>query len=445
MKRLRFLSLCLCLALLAGCTPAAGDPTSPPPTGTPKPSESAAPSQPVGSSGVRQLSAAILPELSPLPIEDGAKPLSAFGVELLRRGRTQGEGVLVSPLSVVLALGMTANGADGDTMAAFAEVLGVDLDTLNGVCAAMLADYKALGGSTEAELANSLWADPDLLIEEDFVARCTANYGAQLFQADLQDPATVEALNGWVSDATRGLIPQIVDKFDEDAMLALVNAVYLKNKFSSPMEAPTREWTLSFTAEDGTVTEPLGMDNGTRYEDYIAAENGQGVVLPYDDGRLGLLLMLPDEGVTMEEYLSGWDGDTVKELLDKRESVKVALTMPKFKAEWSGSLADTLKDMGLAVAFDQSKADFLPMGRTVRDNPLCIGDVIHKTSFEVNEEGTEAAAVTAVIMMECTSVGIPEEIVYLRLDRPFVYSIVDLETGFPLFLGTLETVESAEK
>lgn len=444
MKPLRLLSLCLCFALLAGCVPTAqllgpAGPTSPP-SETPKPT----PGQPYVGGSLTPLAASVLPELEPLPITSGAQSLSAFGVELLRRSRTGDKGALVSPLSVILALGMTANGADGETLAAFEKVLGLDLETLNGVCAAMLEEYSALGGSTQAELVNSLWADPDLVIREEFVARCAANYAAELFQADLQSPATVEALNGWVSNATHGLIPSLLDKFDDTALLALVNAVYLKNKFLYPFEAPFREWTLPFTAADGVVTEPYGMSNGTRYEEYIAAANGRGVVLPYDDGRLGLLLMLPNEGLSLSEYLSSWDGTTVKALLDARERTRVNLTMPKFKAEWSGSLADTLADLGLAVAFDPDAADFLPMGTSVRDNPLYVGDVIHKTSFEVNEEGTEAAAVTAVIMMEATSVAPFDPPIYLTLDRPFVYSIVDLETGLPLFLGTAESIPSAE-
>jgi len=374
------------------------------------------------------------------PDAENYQAYSAFALALLRSARREGENTLLSPLSAALALGMTANGAGGSTLSEFEALFGMDLNALNGLCWAMLGDYTRLGGSTEADLVNSLWADPDLELELPFLLTCQDYYSAPLFQADLQDPATVNALNRWVSEATRGLIPQIVEKFDEDAMLALVNAVYLKNKFASPLEAPYSEWTMDFTAEDGTVAEPVGMGNGTRYEEYIAAGNGRGVVLPYDDGRLGLLLMLPDEGLTITEYLSAWDGETVSALLDSRENVKVSLTMPKFKTEWSGSLVQPLEDMGLVTAFDPEEADFLAMGRTVRDNPLYIGDVIHKTAFEVNEAGTEAAAVTAVIMADATAVAPPEEIVCLRLDRPFVYSIVDLENGVPLFLGTVETL-----
>lgn len=392
--------------------------------------------------------------VKPLPVPQGTLPpvevpevLSSqalegygrFSLELLRQMRTEGENTTVSPLSVTLALGMTANGAAEDTLAEFETLFGLDRNELNGLCARFMEDYAALGGSTEATLVNSLWADPALTLANGFVLRCQDTYGAQLFQQDLQAPATVEAVNRWVSEATRGLIPSVVDRFSDDAVLALINAIYLKNKFITPFETPSSDWEMDFTAQDGNVTHPKGMRNGTRNEQYISDDHGQGVVLPYDDGRLGLLLMLPEKGVSLTDYLAGWDGSSVKELLDARREARVSLTCPKFKTEWSASLNSSLQAMGLSKAFDPERADFSAMG-SAEGKPLYIGDVIHKTAFELNEKGTEAAAVTAVIM-EPTAAMPPQDLIYLRFDRPFVYGIVDLETGATLFLGTMERCE----
>ena len=362
-----------------------------------------------------------------------------FALKLLRESRREGENTLLSPLSVTLALGMTAAGAGGETAQAFSHLFGVDLGSLTSYCLALLEDYRDLGGSTESTLVNSLWCDPDLTLKDEFITVCQAYFDAQLYHLDLQDPAAPKAVNGWVKEATRGLIPQAVEEFDEDAVLALVNAVYLKNKFERPFRTPTSEWTMDFTAEDGTVTQPKGMGNGTRNETYLSHEGGQGVVLPYDDGRLGLLLMLPDQGTTLTDYLSTWTGETVKNLLEGQIETKVALTVPKFKTEWSASLNDTLANLGLADAFDPDKADFTRMGQATQ-GPLYIGDVIHKTAFELNEKGTEAAAVT-VVTMNAEAAPMPEEPIRLRFDRPFVYGIVDLENGTPLFLGTMERCE----
>lgn len=419
MKKSRLLSSLLVFSLLAGCAGALVQPQ-----GTLKPLPT-----PQGT----------LPPVEPLVITEGThEGYQSFALELLRQTHGEGENVLVSPLSVTLALGMTANGAAEGTLKEFETLFGLSREDLNSLCARFMADYAQLGGSTEATLVNSLWADPELTLANGFVLRCQDTYKAQLFQQDLQDPAAVQAVNGWVSEATRGLIPKVVEKFDEDAVLALVNAVYLKNKFQRPFEAPFSDWEMDFTAADGTVTHPKGMHNGTRNEEYISAENGQGVLLPYDDGRLGLLLMLPEEGTSLTDYLAGWDSNTVAQLLSSRETALVSLTCPKFKTEWGGSLAAALTAMGLEGAFDPDRADFSAMGSTAKGYPLYISDVVHKTAFELNEKGTEAAAVTAVMMAEATAVMDPPQPIVLRFDRPFLYGIVDMETGTPLFLGTME-------
>lgn len=420
MKIHRFVPTLLSLSLLAGCAGALVQPQgSVKPLPTPKGS---------------------LPPVEVLECtsEGALDGYQSFALELLKQNLEEGENVLVSPLSVTLALGMTANGAAEDTLGEFETLFGLSRDSLNSLCARFMEDYASLGGSTEATLVNSLWADPDITLANGFVLRCQDTCGARLFQQDLQDPATVQAVNGWVSEATRGLIPSVVERFSPETVLALINAVYLKNRFERPFETPHSDWEMSFTAADGRVTHPKGMGNGTRNEEYISTGNGQGVLLPYDDGRLGLLMMLPDEGVALSDYLALWDGNTVSNMLAERTSTRVDLICPKFKTEWGTSLKNSLSAMGLEGAFDSDRADFSAMG--IANGPLYIGDVIHKTSFELNEKGTEAAAVTAV-MMDAGAAMPPPDLIYLRFDRPFVYGIVDLQTGIPLFLGAMEQCE----
>lgn len=365
---------------------------------------------------------------------------AAFAAELLRQCRKDGENTLVSPLSAALALGMTANGSAGETREAFRKLFGMDPDTLNSWAAAAQRDYGGLGGSTRSTLVNSLWCDPGLELLDPFTARCQKNYGAELFLADLREKATVDAVNKWISDATEGLIPKTVDEFSEDAVLALINAVYLLNRFERPFEAPKgMAHKMEFTNADGTVSHPEEMRNGKRSELYLKNEGGSGVVLPYDDGRLGFLLMLPDKETSLSDYLSKWDGETVKNLLNNGQSKLVELKVPKYEIEWSGSLKDVLCAMGLAEAFNPDLADFSAMAR-VDDGTLYIGDVIHKTVLKVNEKGTEAAAVTVVEMDKATAIYPPPKCITLVFDRPFVCGIVDMENGAPLFLGTVENL-----
>lgn len=366
---------------------------------------------------------------------------AGFALDLLRTSRVEGENTLMSPLSVALALGMTSSGAAGDTAQEFAQLFGMDQGALSAYCLALMEDYSDLGGSSQTTLANSLWCDPDLTLNDPFVLTCQNYFGAELFHTDLQSKEAVQAVNGWVDQATHGMIPRVVDRFDDDAVLALINAIYFKNQFERPFETPTHEWTIGFHNADGTLSQPQGMSNGTRQEVYLSHPGGQGVVLPYDDGKLGLLLMLPEEGTSLTGYLKGWDGSTIRTLLDGQVEARVQLSVPKFKTEWSAELEDALKSLGLAGAFDPAAADFSPMGRSIHGDPLYIGQVIHKTAFELNEKGTEAAAVTAVIMDAATAMP-PDDLIILRFDRPFVYGIVDLDTGAPLFLGTMEQMDN---
>ena len=379
-------------------------------------------------------------ELSATPSEEAAGSYNAYAVDLLRTCQTEGENTLLSPLSVALALGMTANGAQGDTQAAFEALFGMDQESLNGLCAQFLSDYGQLGGSTQVTIANSLWCSPSIDLEESFILRCQQTYLAQLFQLDFQDPDAPAAVNRWVEEATRGLIPSVIDQFDPDTVLALINTIYLSNQFQRPFETPSSHWQMDFTATNGSVTRPHGMSNGTRQERYLSHEDGQGVLLPYDDGRLGLILMLPREGLSLDSYLSGWSGQTIPDLLSGGRDTLVQLTCPKFQVQWGGSLKKILSALGLETAFDPDRADF---SSTSDGGGLYLGDVIHKTAFELQEKGTQAAAVTAV-MMDAKADLPPEDLIYLRFDRPFVYGIVDLELGVPLFLGTMERCPSAE-
>lgn len=417
MKLTRLLSSALAFGLLAGCAL------------TPSPTPIACPDD--------------VPSLvrtdTPLPTPGGSADLSygEFSAELLRRCRAEGKNTLISPLSILLALGMTANGADGETRAAFEQLFGMDMDTLNALCAALLTDYQTLGGSTQSNLANSLWVADHVELEQPFVAACRRDYQAELFTVDFTKPLTVEQVNGWVDEQTRGLIPAIVDRFDPDTAMALINAVYLKNRWMKEFPTPTAEWKLAFTAGDGTVSEIPCMRNETRTERYVTTLGASGVVLPYDDGRLGFVALLPDEDSSLDALVEGWDGAALPALLDGAEERLVSLSMPKFEAEWSGSLNDVLTGMGLGTAFDSDAADFSAMGRSPM-GPFYISEVIHKTALKVNEKGTEAAAVTAVIM-ECAGAPMPpEDLIVLTLDRPFLYGIVDLERGVPLFWGTFE-------
>ena len=374
--------------------------------------------------------------------EPAQTALAGFGLDLLRGTRDQtGEPALVSPLSAALALSMAANGAGGDTLEQFEAVLsgGAGLDMLNALCQELTAAYEDLGGSTECSIANSLWVDPEGMIREDFIGKCLGIFDAQVIQAQLSDPGIVPALNGWVSDHTGGMIPEIVSEpFSEDAAALLVNALYLKNTWAAEFD-PNQTMERTFTHGDGAEERMDFLRHFDRSFPYLETADSVGALLPYDDGRLAFFALMPAEaGADFGTWLVGLDGAELGRLVrDSRDRADffLRLSLPKFEAEWTGELKDVLAALGLELAFDDTGlADFSLLG----DNPYgyYLSQVIHATKLEVNEEGTRAAAATVV---EATADSAPpEDGITLLFNRPFLYGIVDLQNGVPLFLGTFE-------
>lgn len=409
-------------------------------------------------SGCAQASAAkelTAPKLSVTPSnsEEVNGALAGFGLELLKKSRdANGEtamnsdmdhmpfSTLVSPLSVALALSMTANGAAGNTLAQFQDVLGggVDLVELNTACAQLMADYQGLGGSTKCAIANSLWVDPEGQIKDDFIGQCRGIFDAQVFSAQLSEPGIVKDLNSWVSQHTNKMIPEIIDQpFPEETACLLVNALYLKNSWLSEFD-PLSTHTMDFHHAGGPDSQVEYLRKFDTQLSYLQGKGAQGVVLPYDDGRLAFVAILPDlypDSPDFGQWLNNLEGNSLSQLINNREdAIFLSFAMPKFSAEWKGNLEDTLPLLGLEDAFVPGAADFSSLG----DSPegYYISQVIHATKIEVNEKGTEAAAATVVDAPAGSAA--PQDGITLILDRPFLYDIVDLYTGVPLFLGTYE-------
>lgn len=409
-------------------------------------------------SGCAQASAAkelTAPKLSVTPSnsEEVNGALAGFGLELLKKSRdANGEtamnsdmdhvpfSTLVSPLSVALALSMTANGAAGNTLAQFQDVLGggVDLVELNTACAQLMADYQGLGGSTKCAIANSLWVDPEGQIKDDFIGQCRGIFDAQVFSAQLSEPGIVKDLNSWVSQHTNKMIPEIINQpFPEETACLLVNALYLKNSWLSEFD-PLSTHTMDFHHAGGPDSQVEYLRKFDTQLSYLQGKGAQGVVLPYDDGRLAFVAILPDlypDSPDFGQWLNNLEGNSLSQLINNREdAIFLSFAMPKFSAEWKGNLEDTLPLLGLEDAFVPGAADFSSLG----DNPegYFINQVIHATKIEVNEKGTEAAAATVVDAPAGSAA--PQDGITLILDRPFLYGIVDLYTGVPLFLGTYE-------
>ena len=361
--------------------------------------------------------------------------ISNFSIELFKRSITDGENAVISPVSVIYALGMAANGADGNTLAEIEQTLGVSADELNQYLNQYLQILKT-DEKTKVNIANSIWFKdtPDFEPAQEFLLKNKEYYNASTYKSAFDD-LTLNDINSWVSENTDGMIKNILNRISQDAVMYIINAVSFDAKWASVYT----EFNVSdgiFTKEDGEETEAEFM-NSTEHT-YIEDENSKGFVKYYSGGNYAFAAILPDEDISVYDYVSELTGDKLNNMLENAVTgATVHTALPKFKTEGSYEMSEILADMGIIEAFDPDSADFAGIGTSSEGN-IFINRVIHKSFIEVDLEGTKAGAATVIEMNSATA--LPTDIKEVRLDRPFVYIIFDCETNLPLFIGTMMDV-----
>ena len=355
---------------------------------------------------------------------------NAFGFELFKqviRNAEAGKNVMVSPLSVSLALSMTYNGAAGETRTAFEQTLMIgDLgrDQFNDVNKQLVTALLAHDSRVILEIANSIWYRQEYQILQGFIDRNQNFYNADVRPSDFDDPRTLDKINGWVDEKTHHKIDKIIDQINPESFMFLINAIYFKGTWEYEFDKKeTRDADFSL-GEDAYVSVPFmhqKMDIDMLSNDLFSA-----VELPYGKGNWRMYLFLPNPDRSLDDLvgqltIANWT-NWINAFTPSKE---VSVSIPKFKFSFEQSLNDALTVMGLGVAFT-SEADFRDMAPGL---PLSISQVKHKTFIEVNEEGTEAAAVTSV---EIVLTGIGN---FFFANRPFLYTIVEKSTGTILFIG----------
>lgn len=370
-------------------------------------------------------------------MDAGAAAAADFGVRLFQTSMEEGKNTLISPLSVLYALAMTTNGAEGETLAQMEQVLGMDVDNLNSYMLAYLdllpetKDYKM-------SLANSIWFkdDPDFIVEQSFLQTNADYYGAGAYKAAF-DEGTRNDINNWVKEHTDGMIPEIIDEIPDEAIMYLVNALAFDAKWADEYEEhQIREG--RFTMEDGT-RQDVDMMHSEEYT-YLEDDLATGFIKYYKDRRYAFVAMLPNEGVTVSQYVDSLTGEHLRDLVNNPQDVTVFASIPKFETEYDIEMSEVLQEMGITDAFDWRVADFSRLGTyNVDGMNICINRVLHKTCISVTEQGTRAGAATAV---EMVAEGAAEIIEYKEvvLDRPFVYMLIDCETNLPFFIGSMMNV-----
>ena len=360
-----------------------------------------------------------------------------FAIRLFKASNDKGKNTLISPLSVLCALAMTANGAEEETLAQMEEVLGMTTEELNLYLYSYMKNLPQ-GDKYKLSLANSIWFTEDerFTVNQDFLQTNADYYGADIYKAPF-DKQTLKDINNWVKQNTDGMIPEILDQIPPEAIMYLVNALAFEAEWSEIYEKHQVK-DGEFTKEDGTKQDVKFMygSEGTYFED----EKATGFMKRYKGGKYAFVAMLPNEGVSVSEYIASLDGESLNALLANPQYATVRTSIPKFETEYKVDMSDILQSMGMTEAFDMYNADFEGLG-TSTDGNIYISRVLHKTFISVGEKGTKAGAATIVEMKDGAAAE-PTEPKEVYLDRPFVYMLVDCENNIPFFIGTMMNVNS---
>ena len=364
---------------------------------------------------------------------------SRFAFKLYDQARKKetGKNTFVSPASVMLALTMTYNGADGttrDAMARALELEGMSLDEVNRAFADLKSALNPSDPKIQLKIANSLWARNGFTLKPEFVKRSKDYYQATLATLNLDDPAAPDTINAWVSKNTEGKIDKIIDRIGPDKVLYLMNAIYFKGQWQFEFKKEKTKPDV-FRLPGGQQKEVPMMSQSESYF-YYKGKDFQAVALPYGAGSVSMYIFLPDEQTSLDQFERNLTSENWNAWMNSFQVTPGDLMLPRFKVEWEAELNDALKALGMTEAFDPQRANFSQLAEVNSGNRIYISEVKHKSWAEVNEEGTVAAAVTSV-GASLTSFQQPRERFVMKVDRPFFFAIRDNRTQVILFMGSV--------
>ncbi|HUP01448.1 MAG TPA: serpin family protein [Gemmatimonadota bacterium] len=333
--------------------------------------------------------------------------------------------VFISPLSISMALGMTMNGAAGETREEMEATLGFSALTLEEINAAYRAVIDLLLGldpAVEIRVANSIWYRMGFTVIPEFLETNRAYFEAEVTALDFASPDAVRTINEWVDRNTSGRIPEIVESIPSDVVMYLINATYFKGLWDAPFDPEATHERL-FRRADG-VEKPVPMMFQHGEFPYVETEAYRAADLPYGGGAFAMTVVVPAEGTSLAQLVAGLDARGWAELTEGLSAAEIVVELPRFELEYEKTLNEMLQDLGMELAFTGA-ADF---SRLTPGGGVWIDEVKHKTFVKVDEEGTEAAAVTSVAMTTSLKPGI-------YADRPFLFAIRERTTGTILFIG----------
>ena len=366
--------------------------------------------------------------------DDAFKNSSAdFAIRLFQKTRDDSKNSLISPLSVMLALSMTANGAKGETLTQTESLLGGDIpmETLNEY---LYSYIKALPSEKTAKLniANSIWVrDNGFTAEKAFLQKNADYFDAAVYKSAF-DVKTLRYINNWVKKNTDGMIEKIIDDIDPDAVMYLINTVLFDAEWENIYKKDeVRDGT--FTALDGTKRTASMMYSAEHL--YLDDGKAIGFIKPYRNGY-SFVALLPNEDISLSDYAASMTGKSFADTIKNAEDVPVEAAMPKFSYDYDIEMSGALKALGMSLPFDPEKAVFSALGYYESGN-IFISRVLHKAYITVDEKGTKAGAATAADIKATSDTG---GLYSVTLDRPFVYAVIDDACGLPVFIGAVTDI-----
>ncbi|MEK7434334.1 MAG: serpin family protein [Cyanobacteriota bacterium] len=342
--------------------------------------------------------------------------------------------IFISPTSILFCLSMIYNAADGKTKEEMEKVLeftGSSLDEINKANNTLMRQLSNVDAGVKLNIANSLWGNKSLEFSSDFKKNMSDSYKAEISSLDFSSKKSVDVINEWVKNSTNSKISKIIDSLSEQDLLVLINAIYFKGTWTNKFE---KELTKDISFKGATKTKDVPMMSNFDDYKYVNDAGLQGIELPYGKENISMFIFLPGAGQGIADLNKNMTSEKLTELIGKLKKKKGKITMPKFKLEYEASLNDALSTIGMSDAFSDSANLSKLFAKPVTNSK--ISQVKHKTFIDVNEEGTEAAAVTAGTVT-ATSIMIPEDPFEMNVDSPFFYVIRDKSTQSILFMGSI--------
>lgn len=336
------------------------------------------------------------------------------------------DNFMVSPVSLSLALGMTYNGSEGETKLAFDRTLNYtsSLIEINQFNKNLIGKLSNSADGSVMEIANSIWIREGLLVKDDFVNLNKDFYSAEVQNLDFSNPVSIKTINRWVSNKTYGKITSIIDKINQQDVMFLINAIYFNANWKYKFESEKTKSTTFYKVKNETIQ--VKMMNRTENVEHFQNELMSSIVLPYLHDKFSMVILLPKENKSTNDIIAELNSENWNIWLENHTPLKISISLPKFKLSYENKLNEELIGMGLGIAFSD-RANF----SEISNMSLQISEVLQKTFIDVNEKGTEAAAVTSVGVV---TTSLPRLNVF-KANKPFIYVIKENVSGSICFVG----------